>query len=153
MEKISDIKMRYVLICQRLFDVRIKLYKIAMARWENLLKDPGALDVFSSETIIFINTTRRQIPKLIEQIELLKSQISIENFALIDSGEIREQLNKLDADLKRTSDLITTYEAKLPKFKSGLFAWFFLPFPTLKFYVGGFWHKIRMKWFRYKKKK
>ena len=153
MEKISDIKMRHVLICQQMIDVRVRLYKIAMARWENLLKHPRALDIFSSETIIFINTTRRQIPKLIEQIELLKSQISLENFILIDNGEIREQLNKLDADLERTSDLITIYEAKLPKVKPGLFAWFFLPFPTLKFYVSGFWHNIRMKWFRYKKKK
>lgn len=153
MEKISDMKMKYVLICQQSIDVRIRLYKIAMARWENLLKHPRVLDIFSSETIIFINTTRRQIPKLIERIELLKSQISIENFALIANGKIRDQLNKLDDDLERTSNLITIYEAKLPKIRPGLFAWFFLPFPTLKFYVGGFWHKIRIKWLRHKKKK
>ena len=90
-------------------DSYINIYKVLENALTSIRNLPDFLSVFTSDEVMEINERQRKIPGMIEDIEVLRQIVCLENYSVVESGEIKEETERIEKELKI---LIAFFEEK-----------------------------------------
>jgi hypothetical protein len=135
----------YLAILNGLADALIAGCKANQAELTLIIDHPEALKIYPGEEIVSINRTHRATADLVEGINKLKQSFKIENLRFITSGQARERLRELEAEVEKLSQFTDFQKAKIPKFKPGATFWILAPYTALSHLGRESIHKVRMR--------